>query len=80
MRPYHFQRVLMSQKASEFLIAWLRSNVIGRIGGEREVEVLAQRCIEDAAKEGITRSEIEKVVGPIADCVRKALRSSKDRR
>jgi cytosine/adenosine deaminase-related metal-dependent hydrolase len=63
----------MSSKIMQFLTDWLRWHVAGRVASPEDLPKLASRCIEDAARQGISRAEIESAIGPLEDCIRQAL-------
>lgn len=67
----------MSYKVTKFLTDWLRQHAVGRVAGMEDVSALATRCLEDASSEGISRGDIEGVVGPLESCIRMTIRQAK---
>lgn len=58
----------MSTNAREFVDFWVENSVhaaeqYGAVGGEQGATELAQRCLEMAASQGLSKSDIEKAVG-----------------
>jgi cytosine/adenosine deaminase-related metal-dependent hydrolase len=64
----------MSVRVFIFLTEWLRQNVVNRVATVADVERLAARCIRDAQSNGITTAELERDVGSVKLCIRKALK------
>ena len=64
----------MSLGVTNFLTNWLRWHVVGRVASTEDIPTLASKCLADASREGISRLDIELVVGPIEDCIRLSLR------
>lgn len=67
-------KTVMSVKVTSFLTDWLRSHVVGRVAGIEDIPMLAFKCLIDASREGISQRDIERVVGPVEDCIRLSLR------
>jgi hypothetical protein len=65
----------MSQRGRAFLHSWIFEH-IGRNAypmNDARAKVFAEECAADAAKAGITVSEIEEDMGDIDECILKAL-------
>ncbi|WP_139247845.1 DUF768 domain-containing protein [Hyphomicrobium sp. CS1GBMeth3] len=69
----------MSSRVTEFLIDWLRWHVVGRVGSAEDVPMLTAKCLDDALLAGLTRREIEAVVGSIEDCIRVSLSEARQK-
>ena len=67
----------MSAKVTKFLTEWLDWHVVGRVAGPEDISMLTSKCLDDALRQGITRRDIEVVVGPVEDCIRLSLRQIK---
>lgn len=67
----------MSAKVTGFLTDWLDRHVVGRIASNEDIPAMASRCLEDASWRGISKRDIEAVVGPVEDCIRLSLRQIK---
>ncbi|HET6388412.1 hypothetical protein [Hyphomicrobium sp.] len=67
----------MSLGVTNFLTNWLRWHAVGRVASPEDIPVLTDKCLEDAAREGISRLDIEIVVGPLENCIRMSLRQVK---
>ena len=67
----------MSAKVTDFLTDWLDRHVVGRIASSEDIPVMASRCLVDASRRGISQLDIERVVGPVEDCIRLSLRQIK---
>jgi hypothetical protein len=63
----------MSSKLMQFLTDWLRQHAAGRVASAEDIPVLVIKCVEDAAREGISRQDIERAVGSLDVCIRQAL-------
>jgi len=63
----------MSSKIMKFLTDWLRWHAVGRVASPEDIPALVLRCVEDAAHQGISRSEIERSIGPLEACIRQSL-------
>lgn len=63
----------MSVRITKFLTDWLRWNVVNRIGGPEDVSALADRCLRDARRQGISSSDIERAIGSVDECIRQSL-------
>jgi hypothetical protein len=57
----------------KFLTDWLRWHTAGRVASPEDIPELVSRCVEDAAREGISRGEIERAIGSLEDCIRQSL-------
>jgi hypothetical protein len=67
----------MSAKVTNFLTDWLHRYVVGRIASNEDIPAMASRCVYDASQRGISQLDIERVVGPVEDCIRLSLRKVK---
>lgn len=67
----------MSAKVTSFLTDWLDRHVVGRIASAEDIRMLTSRCLDDAAQEGISGTDIERVVGPVEGCIRLSLRQGR---
>jgi hypothetical protein len=67
----------MSSKLMKFLTDWLRWHVAGRVASTEDIPTLVAKCLDDAAREGISRVEIERVVGSLEECIRQSLLTAK---
>ena len=63
----------MSAKVTDFLTDWLKRHVVGRIASNEDIPAMASRCLDDASWRGISQRDIERVVGPVEDCIRLSL-------
>jgi hypothetical protein len=64
----------MSTEAAKFFVEWLETHVSSPSALQgQDVAQLAARCIEDAAKQSLTREDIEVVAGDIEDSIRDEL-------
>ena len=68
----------MSAKLTQFVIEWLRKNAVGQIAGADDIPYLVTRCVSDASAQGITRDELEAELGPLDECIRRALNKRVD--
>ena len=67
----------MSAKVTDFLTDWLQRHVVGRIASNEDIPAMASRCLDDASWRGISQLDIERVVGPVEDCIRLSLNQVK---
>lgn len=69
----------MSAKATEFVQRWLQDNLARMPSTNRveSVEVLAQRCIDEANAAGIREEEIEDEIGDLRSFIREAMDSGR---
>lgn len=70
----------MSANVTSFLTDWLRWHVVGRVAGTEDIPVLTAKCLSDASREGLSRGDIECIVGPVEACIRLSLRRVRKRR
>ena len=63
----------MSAEIFSFLTEWLRKYAVGRVGSADDVKSLVAKCAKDARAEGISIEELEKQVGPLDECISRAL-------
>jgi hypothetical protein len=67
----------MSAKVTDFLTEWLNRHAVGRIASNEDIPAMASRCLDDASWRGISKRDIEGVVGPVEDCIRMSLHQVK---
>lgn len=63
----------MAMRTTEFLTDWLRWHVVGRIAGADDIPELANKCINCARRQGISRADLENAVGSVEECIRQSL-------
>lgn len=67
----------MSERGTDFLRTWIEKNVTDadRHGPPNRAMALADRCIAEAAKVGISASDLEQTWGTIESIIYEAMRS-----
>lgn len=67
-------RASTSANVTAFLTEWLRVHAVGRIASSEDIPVLVSKCLDDASRQGITRRDLERAVGPLEESIRMSLR------